>query len=284
MCDPVSLVTLAGAAVSAGAGIYEGQQAQAGLEATRKAQNDANDQWVAYQTRIHQQQADAEDAARAKATAAQQDTLSKVSPNAMAATQGTEQDRLNSLYTKPGATTASGAGPPSANLLSGESTGNQTFMDSLTSQINNATAAARKRIGALATASSYGGSFGGLGTTTPIAFAQGGNDINLQNAIRQGNLKTYGVEQQVQPIQYSVGAGTEAQATLAKTLGSVAGKLAGVGGPRALGDISRGGGVGGAFGGDTTGVMATDGGLSPAFTDAALASFNSPVPYLNQWS
>jgi hypothetical protein len=238
------MVTLAGAAVSAGASIYEGQQAQAGLEATQKAQQNANDEWVAYQTRIHNQQAADEDAARNKATAAQQATLDKVSPEAAKGAQATEQDRLNSLYTKPGAGTAAGAGGPSSLALSGESTGNQTFMDSLTSQVNNATAAARKRIGALATASSYGGSYGGFGTTTPIAFAQGGNDINLQNAMRQGNLKTYGVEQQVQPINYVVGAGTEAQQTLAKTLGGVAGTLAGIGGPRAIGDISRGASAG----------------------------------------
>ena len=76
-------------------------------------------------------------------------------------------------------------------------------MNSLTSQVNQATAQARSRIQALATANSYGGSFGGLGTTVPIQFAQGGNDINELNAIRQGNLKTYGVQQQVQPINYT---------------------------------------------------------------------------------
>ena len=40
--------------------------------------------------------------------------------------------------------------------------------------------AGARAIDALATANSYGGSFGGLATTTPIAFAQGGNDINLR--------------------------------------------------------------------------------------------------------
>jgi hypothetical protein len=248
------MVTLAGAALSAGAGIYEGGQAAAGLEATNRAQQDANNQWVAYQQKIHNDQAQAEDAARQKATNAQQDTLSKVSPEAQAQSQTTEQGRLNSLYTQPGATTASGAGPPSASLLSGESTGNQTFMGSLTNAVNQATAAARKRIGALATASSYGGSFGGLATTVPIAFAQGGNDINLQNAIRQGNLKTYGVQQQVQPLQYEIGPGTIAQQTLSKTLGQVSGQLAGVGGPRAIGDISRAGGLSSMFGEDASGV------------------------------
>jgi hypothetical protein len=187
----------------------------------------------------------------------------------MKATQATEQDRLNSLYTKPGASTAAGAGPASTSLLSGESTGNQTFMDSLTKQISQATSAARKRIAALATASSYGGSFGGLGTTTPIAFAQGGNDINLQNAIRQGNLKTYGVQQQVQPLQYTVGEGTIQQQGIAKALGSIAGTLFGAGGTRAISDLSRG-----ASAGVTTG-------LDPSFFSDAMTSFNDPI--WNQW-
>ena len=276
MCDPVSMVTLAASAISAGAGIYEGQQAQAGISATQKAQEDANSQWVAYQNKIHDEQAAAEDAARSKATHAQQDTLNKVSPDAMAATQNTEQDRLNSLYNKPGAGGAAGGGGAPGNLLSGEQSGNQSFMDSLTSQVNQATAAARKRIGALATASSYGGSFGGLGTTVPIAFQQGGNDINLQNAMRQGDLKTYGVEQQVQPVQYQVGAGTTAQATLGATLGKVAGQLAGIGGPKAIGDL------GGAASGATSGLAAGGAGLDPAFSSAALTSFNDPI--WNQWS
>ena len=277
MCDPVSMATLAGAAVSAGAGIYEGQQAQAGYQATQNAQQQANNQWVEYQQKIHNQEAQAEDAARTKATQAQQDTLSKVSPQAQEATQSTEQNRLNSLFNAPGATAASGGGGPSSLALSGENTGNQTFMDSLTTQVNNATAAARKRIGALATASSYGGSFGGLGTTTPIAFAQGGNDINLQNAIRQGDLKTYGAQQQVQPLQYTVGPGTQAQATLGATLGKVAGQLASVGGPRALGDLSRG-----ASTGVSAGLNAGSAGLDPSLSSAALTSFNDPV--WNQWN
>lgn len=252
MCDPVSAITLGGALISGAASIYEGSQASAGIAATQKAQEDANAQWVAYQTKIHNEQAQAEDAARSKATAAQQDTLSKVSPQAQTQAQGTEAERLNTLYSKPGAGAGQGAGGPQGALLSGEQTGNQTFMDSLTSQVNQATSAARKRIAALATAGSYGGSFGGLGTTVPIAFAQGGNDINLQNAIRQGNLKTYGVEQQVQPLQYVVGPGTEAQAGLAKSLGGLAGSLAGIGGPKAIG----GGGLSGMFGGGgaSTGV------------------------------
>jgi hypothetical protein len=258
MCDPLTAVALVGSAVSAGAGLYEGQQQASQLADVQNKQNQANAQWVAYQNQIHQQQVQAEDEARQKATGVQQATLQKVSPEAQEASQTAEQQRLNTLYGKP-AGTATDASNPSNLLLSGENSGNQTFMDSLTSQVNQATAQARSRIAALATANSYGGSFGGLGTTTPITFAQGGNDINLQNAIRQGNLKTYGVQQQVQPINYTIGPGTEALGGIAKSLTGLAGSLAGFAGPRAVsGAGSLFGGAGGgadAFGGIGTGLQ-----------------------------
>jgi hypothetical protein len=245
MCDPLTAVAAVGSLASAGAGIYEGMQASSEIAATRDAQNSANAQWVAYQTKIHNEQAAAEDAARQKATGAQQSTLDKVSPQAQTAAQTSEQQRLNSLYGKGGAGGAQTGGATPGNLLSGEQSGDQNFMGDLTKQVTQATAQARQRIAALATAGSYGGSFGGLGTTVPIAFAQGGNDINLQNAIRQGNLKTYGVEQQVQPIQYTVGPGTTAKEGLAKGLMSVAGSLAGAVGPKVMGAFSGSGFSGG---------------------------------------
>lgn len=252
MCDPLTAVALVGSAVSAGAGMYEGQQQASQLAAVQSAQTQANNQWVAYQTQIHQQQVAAEDEARQRATGVQQATLQKVSPQAQEASQTAEQQRLNTLYNQPGGT-AQDPSNPQGMLLSGENSGNQTFMNSLTSQVNQATAQARSRIAALATANSYGGSFGGLGTTVPIAFAQGGNDINLQNAIRQGNLKTYGVQQQVQPINYAIGPGTEAAGSIAKGAMSIAGSLAGFAGPKAIS------GAGGLFsGGGATGNVAAD--------------------------
>jgi hypothetical protein len=256
MCDPLTAVAIAGSALSAGAGIYEGQQQAAGLADVQNKQNQANQDWVAYQTRIHQQQVAQEDAARERATGVQQSTLQKVSAPQQEAEQGAEQERLNTLYTKPGASGAAGTGSTNPNdlLLSGENPGNQTFMDSLTTQVNNATSQARSRIQALATANSYGGSFGGLGTTVPIQFAQGGNDINALNAVRQGNLKTYGVQQQVQPINYAIGPGTEAAGSIAKGAMSIAGSLAGFAGPRVassgvLSGLFSGGGGAAAGGG-----------------------------------
>jgi hypothetical protein len=265
MCDPVTAIAAAGSLASLGGSLYEGSQAQSQLQATQTAQNKANDDWVAYQTRIHQQQVQAEDAARQAATGAQQATLQKVAPEAQQAQQTAEQARLNTVYNKTAGTGTDTSNPQSM-LLSGEQGGNQQSMDSITSQVNQATAQARGRIAALATANSYGGSFGGLGTTTPITFAQGANNINYQNAMRQGNLKTYGVEQQVQPINYAVGPGTEATMGIGKQLGGIAGTLAGYAGPRAVTDMGGWSGIGGMFGGTDPKSMGINYGGTPNST------------------
>jgi hypothetical protein len=236
LCDPVTatVISVGASALAAGGSLYEGSQAASQLAATQNAQNQANDAWVAYQKKIHDQEAADEAASREKATAAQRDTLSKISPQTQTQEQTTEQQRLNALYTKPGGGTAQDPSNPGGMLLSGEGTGNQGSIGDITSKINQATAQARQRISALATAGSYGGSFGGLGTVVPLALTQGGNAINLQNAIRQGDLKTYGVEQQVQPVNYAVGPGTGVTQSIAKALGGLAGTLAGSAGPKAI--------------------------------------------------
>ncbi len=275
MCDPLTAVSIGGAVLSAAGSLYEGQQASEGIADLQNKQNQANADWVAYQNKIRKDQVAAEDAARAKATGAQQDTLNKVGLEAQAKTQTDEQARLTDAYTKPGA--GAGQDPSNASnlLLTGESSGSKNFMDSLTTQVNQATAAARQRIGALATANSYGGSFGGLQTTTPIAFAQGGNEINMQNAIRQGNLKTYGVQQQVQPLQYGLGPGTTEQASNAKALGSVAGTLAGAAGPKLIGASGLGQGFdfGNMFGGNNWDFGAAAGDWNGVASAPANASY-----------
>lgn len=229
MCDPLVGGLIAGAASIASAGIQQSQN-----EALAQKQQQANDQWVAYQTKIHREQAAAEDQAREAANNAREATLQKVSPQNQQQEQTTEQQRLQNEYTDPGRGVGATGGPVDPNtvsntgLLSGSQTGDQAAKASMTSQINTATAAARQRIGALATANSYGGSFGGLGNVVPQQFTQGGNYINMVNDIRQGNLKTYGVEQQVQPLQYT-STGGNMFGSLATALGGLAGKGIGAG-------------------------------------------------------
>ena len=235
MCDPVSAITLVGAVASAGMAYQQGQAASQGLQAVNDANNNANNQWLLFQENARKTQQAADEAARQKEDASRVATLAKVGPAAQTADQSAEQARLTSLYgatPSGGVTPGGGGGSP---LLSGQS-GNKD-VGSITEKINQATAQASARIKALAGANAYGGSYGGLATVIPQAFAQGGNDINLYNDMRQGNLKTFGVQQAVQPAHYTIGPGTEAEATDSKALGTLAGTLAGIGGPRAIGDL-----------------------------------------------
>ena len=276
MCDPLSLGLAAlSAAGSIGGALIQQNQAQ---DVANK-QNQANEQWVAYQQKIHQDEATAQDQARNAANQAREQTLQKVSPGAQTAEQQAEAERLNTMYQGSSATGTGRAGPGTnaatvaPYALSGETTGvgtapgqNQATMNSLASQINTATGQARSRISNLATANSYGGSFGGLGTVVPIAFQQGANQINLQNEIRKGDLSTYGVEQQVQPIQYAVGPGAGMAGNIANALAGVAGKLAGAG-------LAKGF-SGGFSGGVSTPVSDP---LGSTFTSDALTAFNDPT-------
>ena len=214
-------------------------------------QNNANAQWVAYQEQIHKQQALEQDQQRNQANAAREQTLQNFTPQNQTQMQQAESQRLNNLYTNPSGA-AGNQSPSSAvaqnDLLSGESSGNKTFMQNLSNQVNQATSQARGRIAALATANSYGGSFGGLGTTDPILFQQGQNAINLANAKRQSDLQTYGVQQQVQPIQYTLGPGYQMEGTMAQSLSKIAGSGLGAAGAQGFG------GLGSALSGSSSGV------------------------------
>jgi hypothetical protein len=226
MCDPLVGGLIAGA-VSLGAGAMQAQ-GQADMASKQQA---ANDQWVAYQQRIHQQQVMSDEAAREKADQARQETLQKVSPQAQQQTVTDEQARLNTLYNQKNPYSKADQTDPSSYATSGEKTGpgSGSFMTNLTQKVNEASQLARQRISNLATAGAYGGTFGGLATTTPIDFQQGAQQIQLQNDIRQGNLKTYGVEQQVQPLHYEMGSGTTALGGVATALAKIAGSGIGYG-------------------------------------------------------
>jgi hypothetical protein len=219
MCDPLVGGLIAGAA-SLASGAMEAQQQQNLAD----AQNQANDQWVAYQNQVRRETQATEEAAHQKAEAARQETLQKISPQNQTQEQITEAQRLNTLYSNPsGGTPSSDPNYAQSQLLSGEKTGPTNSMSGITSQINQATSAARGRIAALATAGSYGGSFGGLGTQVPIDLAQGGNAINLQDDIRRGNIATDAIRRQVEPLKYAAGPGAGMFGSVAKALGGIAG-------------------------------------------------------------
>lgn len=250
MCDPLVGGLIAGAAslASGAASMSEAQQVQS-------EQQNANDQWVAEQQAFRKQFLDQDSALRDQANNARENTLNQISPTNVKANQATEEQRLNTQFTGGGGQPA-GYSPVTASgaAISGGAADTTTKSD-LASQVNQATAAARSRISALATAQSYGGSQFGFGTSVPLALQSGGQQIGLASAERGNLAQTYGVEQQIQPLHYIMGPNAGLAGTLASSLASVAGK--GIGYGAAQSTLPGAASVAGAAGDGGTGFNVT---------------------------
>jgi hypothetical protein len=214
MCDPISAIALAGSAVAAGVS-YAGQQA------TVQAQQNANDQWVAYQKSAAAAAAAKDAANRQKATAAEQATLQQVSPQNQQQTQQTAQaDLTNQMM-------AGNPAAPGANVkvLGGGDPADTAVTNDMAQRITNAARAASGRIAALAGITSYGGGYGDMGQVAQQNIAQGNEAIKLASDMRQGDTATLGVAQQVQPVQFTQG--SNIAGTLATQLANIAGSAYG---------------------------------------------------------
>jgi DNA anti-recombination protein RmuC len=164
----------------------------------RKNEQAAND-WAAYQQQERMAESQRQETQRKKAELARTDTLNQAKPEAMQEAQTEEASRLSEEFTsgvKDVDTTVAD------NLLSGQARGGQVFQDDLKSKLSSATAEAKKRIGALASLQSFGGSFGGLQTRNNEVALAGGNAIDLANNKRSGSLSAYGAAKAVNPVQY----------------------------------------------------------------------------------
>jgi hypothetical protein len=206
MCDPVSLAVLAGAGSIAAAGAdYAGQQA------TQQAQQNANNEWLAYQQRASANAQAADTAARQKASAAQGSTLNALSPQNQQQTQQTAQASLDANITALGG----GAGDQA----------NSEVTSDMASRVTQAARAAQGRIAALAGMASYGGGYGDMGSAATQALASGDEAIRLQSDIRRGNTATLGIAQNVQPVAYKQG--SNIAGTVASSLANLAGSAYG---------------------------------------------------------
>jgi hypothetical protein len=239
MCDPLVGGLIAGAA-SLGTAAYSANEAQQ----VQTEQQNANDQWVAQQQVFRKQFLDQDSALRNQANTAREATLNQISPTTVKANQQTEQQRLDTQFTGGGGQ-PSGYSPVTASgaAVSGGAADTTTKND-LAKQVNDATAAARSRISALATAQSYGGSQFGFGTSVPLALQSGGQQIGLASAERGNIAQTYGVEQQIQPLHYIMGPNAGLAGSVASSLASVAGKGLGYAGAQAMGGAGAAAGAG----------------------------------------
>lgn len=219
MCDPLVGGLIAGAA-SLGSAAYSANEAQQ----VQSEQQNANNQWVAQQQAFRSNFLNQDSALRDQANNARENTLNQISPATVKANQQTEQQRLDTQFTGGGGQPA-GYSPVTASgaAVSGGAADTTTKSD-LASQVNQATAAARSRISALATAQSYGGSQFGFGTSVPLALQSGSQQIGLASAERGNLAQTYGVEQQIQPLHYIMGPNAGLAGSVASSLASVAGR------------------------------------------------------------
>jgi hypothetical protein len=202
MCDPVTLgiaSTVVGAAGSAANA--------AGMRKAQKQQANEVSSWQRQQTKFRQDEQGRQEELRQGAEQAQQQGLEQISGEAQAKRQAEEEARLASYLQgdQQQATQETGGAPVSVadKSLSGQSGGGEEFKTDLAKKINDASKGAKERLGALARVSSYGDSFGGLGTTNPLLQQAAGGAIDRQNEFRRGSLGAYNVERAIEPVQVS---------------------------------------------------------------------------------
>ena len=217
MCDPFIGGIIAGVgSIASGIINYSSQ-----MDAMNK-QNEANAQWVSYQ-RQQSQEAWAKDVAnREKASAAQQDTLNKVSAPSQVQQQQTEQGRLTQAITPQDLQQGNQDKIVGDALLSGQQNANPEVKKAMADQITNAAQLARQRIANLATIQSYGGSQFGLQNTVNQAFQTGNQQIDLTGNYRRGDLAAYNVAKNVEPERFQMT--PSPWGGIASGLASIAGK------------------------------------------------------------
>ena len=86
-------------------------------------------------------------------------------------------------------------------MFSGQQGGDVVAKTDLAKKISEASAGAQQRIKSLAKVSSYGESFGGLGTTNPLLQQEAGTGIDMANEMRRGSLGAFGVEKAKSPTR-----------------------------------------------------------------------------------
>src|SRR5262245_17147838 len=201
VCDPLSLSIASTVAGIAGSAV----NSMGAMKAQKQQQREVQ-QWQQQQRANRQAESQRQEEMRQEAEKAQQKGVEDVSGEAQAKRQSEEEARLAQYLQGQGdaSTATPEAGAPVAEAdaaLSGQSGGDAGFKSELASKINDATKNAKQRIGALARVSSFGESFGGLGTTNPLLQQAAGSAIDAQNEFRRGSLGAFQVEQAVDPVQ-----------------------------------------------------------------------------------
>jgi hypothetical protein len=202
MCDPLSLA-LASTAIGAVGSVGSSMAARS---AQKKQANEVR-AWQQQQTKYRQDEQARQEEHREGATRAQQEGLEQIGAENQAKRQDEEQARLEAYLQGEGeAGGVSGEAPiamADKAMLSGQTGGEPEFQTDLAKKISEASAGAKKRLGALARVNSFGGSFGGLGTVNPLLQEAAGSAIDRQNEFRRGSLAAFQTERAIDPVQVS---------------------------------------------------------------------------------
>jgi hypothetical protein len=220
---------LLGAGASVGSGLIEMQNRQK----AQQQQRQNIDNWYAYQAAQRQMEYGRQNKLRIEADTSRMKTLNNVGGIGQKSMQQTEEARLapelmrgtSAASSAPTASPGSITAGSQPGALTGQSGGDSVFTSDLARRLNNAAQDSRQRIQALAGMSSYGDSFGGLGTMIPMEFGQSASDINMANNFRKGSMAAYDVAKQVAPQQVNY-----RQSPAAMGLSALGGALSGMGG------------------------------------------------------
>ena len=214
MCEPMTLGILG--AIGSAAGAFMNYSAQ--QDAMNK-QEQANQQWIAYQRKQRAEAWQREEQARQQAETARQAALQDLTPDKQKEAQTTEEQRVQKDITPENLQPQIPV--VGDELLRGLGGADPLVTQDLQKRVNSAAVDARKRIANLATIQSYGGSQFGLQNRAQDLFNKSGQDIRLQGDIRQGNMGALSVASNVEPERF--------QAT-PSPWGGIAGSLASIAG------------------------------------------------------
>jgi hypothetical protein len=218
MCDPMMGLSLLGSVASAAIN-YSQQQAAENM------QNQANQEWMAYQRQKSQQEWDRQEQMRQTAENARQASVEDMSPEKQQEAQTEEEKRVEKEIT-PERMNQGDDAIIGDQMLSGQQGTSSQIMGDVRDRITSASRDARARIAALSTMQSYGGSQFGLQPRTKSVFAKSGQVIGLSGNERQGSLGAYQAEKAV-PVA-RVSSSPSPWAGIASSLAGIAGK--GIGG------------------------------------------------------
>lgn len=207
MCDPsmMAIASLASTVVGT-AGSMANAASQRSAQKKQQAEVSA---WQQQQKKNRDAEQVRQEGLRQEADKARVAGLESVSGEAQTKRQAEEEARLAQYLAgnaDASVATPEGSAPVAAAdtaMLSGQQGGDALVQTDLAKKISEASSNASQRIGALAKVSSFGESFGGLGTMNPLLQAEAGQGIDMFNEFRRGNMGSLALKQAVEPVQVS---------------------------------------------------------------------------------